>query len=116
MITFDWNSFNKDEAIAQMKERLRLNARMSRGFARAADHAPRATADCGCGGHDALVRPVLGGISTPAAINARNAAAHGRQPALPPGFTADAGLTGPGQVTPASMNIRASAVWGRKSA
>ncbi|KNY19138.1 hypothetical protein AKJ13_29445 [Methylobacterium sp. ARG-1] len=57
---------------------------------------------------------VLGGVTTSASIEAGNAKAWGRKPVLPQGFTADAGLAGPGNApTPASMNARAAAVWKR---
>lgn len=56
MVTYDYNNHNKDEAIAYMKERLRLNALTSQGAVgsiTSTHHAPvrTATADCACGGH-----------------------------------------------------------------
>ncbi len=56
MPEFDWRNFNVDEAIDYAKERLRLNALVSRGGVgsiMATHHAPvrTATADCACGGH-----------------------------------------------------------------
>lgn len=58
----DWRNFNVDEAIDYAKERLRLNALVSRGGVgsiMATHHAPvrTATADCACGGHTEPPQP-----------------------------------------------------------